>query len=84
MNVKLIDFNLSAKMRFCPEIGWNKLNTHCGTVEYAAPELLDENYGLYEGIPVDCWALGVLLYCMLTGSFPFEEPSRRKKIMVKR
>ena len=25
----------------------------------------------YEGKPVDMWALGVLLFVMLTGTFPF-------------
>jgi carbon catabolite-derepressing protein kinase len=83
--VKLIDFNLSAAIHF-KEFGWNKLKTHCGTIEYAAPELLTPQLNKqrchYEGPPVDSWCLGVLLYIMLVGRFPFEEPDRRNKILV--
>lgn len=31
-NVKLIDFNLSARIMYRGVLGWNKLETHCGTL----------------------------------------------------
>ncbi|OXA56130.1 Maternal embryonic leucine zipper kinase [Folsomia candida] len=80
-SVKLIDFNLSARIRYASGTGgWNKLQTHCGTIEYAAPELVKPEE-FYDGPPVDSWSLGVLLYTMLTGKFPFEEPDRKAKIL---
>ncbi|XP_218667.4 sperm motility kinase Z-like [Rattus norvegicus] len=63
-NVKIIDFGLGAK--FLPG---QKLKRLCGAFQFIPPELF---LGLpYDGPKVDIWALGVLLYFMVTGFAPF-------------
>ena len=47
-----------------------KLNTHCGSIEYAAPELFDRD-NLYD-FGVDVWSFGVMVFAMLTGTLPFQ------------
>ena len=61
--VKIIDFGLSKI------IGNNeKTNEAFGTLNYAAPEIL---LRIPYGKEIDIWALGVLLFYMLSGRYPF-------------
>ncbi|KAI9255203.1 kinase-like domain-containing protein [Phascolomyces articulosus] len=67
-NVKLIDFGLSNL--FAPE---KLLTTYCGSLYFAAPELLRANP--YKGPEIDVWSMGVVIYVMVTGAVPFDDKS---------
>jgi|TARA_B110001450_G_scaffold255228_1_gene282248 serine/threonine protein kinase len=66
--IKVIDFGFAA---FCTN--QQKLKIFCGTPSYMAPELVRKHE--YDGRQVDMWALGVLLFALLAGAFPFRGQS---------
>lgn len=68
-NVVLIDFGLGNFMN-----PGRLMKTFCGSVAYAAPEMFLSQQ--YNGAAVDVWSLGVMLYCMVLGYLPFEDPQR--------
>eukprot|EP01097_Dermamoeba_algensis_P006164 TRINITY_DN3879_c0_g1_i1.p1 TRINITY_DN3879_c0_g1~~TRINITY_DN3879_c0_g1_i1.p1 ORF type:complete len:324 (-),score=73.08 TRINITY_DN3879_c0_g1_i1:178-1149(-) len=82
-NPKLIDFNLSC--RWQPD----QLQSRCcGSIGYCAPEVLLKRP--YIGPEVDAWSMGVVLYLLSYGVFPFapdaadvSEEQKRQKVKSK-
>ncbi|TMS14635.1 RAC-beta serine/threonine-protein kinase [Larimichthys crocea] len=63
-HIKITDFGL-CKEGITPDA---TMRTFCGTPEYLAPEVLEDNdYGR----AVDWWGLGVVMYEMMCGRLPF-------------
>lgn len=64
----LTDFGLSKRIAFKNQL----LTTKCGSQDYVSPELL---MGLdYDGILLDSWAIGVVIYAMIENRLPFDVP----------
>jgi len=62
--IKIIDFGFSLVIPKDRHI--NK--GFCGTPSYMAPEILNNEP---QDFAVDMWAIGVFLYKLITGKFPF-------------
>jgi serine/threonine protein kinase len=67
-NIKIIDFGLSNL--FSPN---SNLQTFCGSLYFAAPELL--NAKVYIGPEVDVWSFGIVLFVLVCGKVPFDDQS---------
>eukprot|EP00760_Papus_ankaliazontas_P008505 PhM_4_TR13856/c0_g1_i1/m.26375 len=70
-NVILTDFGFALLMH--PQ---QNETLQCGTLSYVAPEVLNRQGGGY-GLAVDWWSVGVVLFVMLTGCYPFLRPLPR-------
>ena len=67
--IKLTDFGLCA----IKENEYEMLDSTLGTVRYTAPEMI---HGEGYNESVDIWAIGVVLFMLLTGSYPYDASSR--------
>ncbi len=65
-NIKIVDFGLSNTYKK-DEL----LKTACGSPCYAAPEMIANKK--YNGLHVDVWSCGVILFAMVSGYLPFED-----------
>jgi 5'-AMP-activated protein kinase catalytic alpha subunit len=65
--LKIIDFGLSNYFD-----KKELLSTPCGSPCYASPEMVSGKK--YNGFLIDIWSTGIILYAMLCGYLPFEDP----------
>ena len=63
--VKLCDFGMATQL-----VEGQMLHKIRGSLLYMAPEMLGRKS--YDGLAVDMWSLGVVLYVLVTGEFPYE------------
>ena len=66
--IKLVDFGLSNTYKT-----GELLKTACGSPCYAAPEMIAGKK--YHGTNVDVWSCGVILFALVCGYLPFEDPN---------
>lgn len=66
--VKIIDFGFACAAD-------EKHKMYCGTPSYMSPEVVEKR--LYNPKPVDVWAMGVILFKLLTGEYAFGGRIRR-------
>ena len=64
LNIKVLDFGLAYKGDCEALYNW------VGTPSYMAPEINEQKF--YNGTEVDIFSMGVILYSIVVGKFPFE------------
>lgn len=67
-SIKIVDFGLSNTYK-----NGELLKTACGSPCYAAPEMIAGKK--YNGTQVDIWSCGVILFALICGYLPFEDPN---------
>lgn len=68
-HLKIADFGFARWMQN------DVAETSCGSPHYAAPEVIRGE--VYDGRGADIWSCGVILYALLAGKLPFDDPSIR-------
>ncbi|KIM47281.1 hypothetical protein M413DRAFT_23502 [Hebeloma cylindrosporum] len=71
--LKISDFGLSAVFRLKESGKTRTLTERCGSLPYVAPELNSDQP--YYAEPIDVWGVGVILFTLLVGNTPWDEPT---------
>ncbi|OSC98895.1 CAMK/CAMKL/CHK1 protein kinase, partial [Trametes coccinea BRFM310] len=72
--LKISDFGLCAVYKLKETGRTRMLNERCGSLPYLAPEMRGNDS--YAAEPIDVWGSGVILFTMLAGNTPWDEPTR--------
>lgn len=75
-DIKITDFGFSSMKGM--DVHTGLLYTQCGTPDYCAPEIIGSAQNGYTGAKVDAWSCGIILYALLCGRLPFQEPDTDK------
>ncbi|CCU98761.1 unnamed protein product [Malassezia sympodialis ATCC 42132] len=66
--VKIADFGMAAL-----QTTEKMLETSCGSPHYASPEIVSGRS--YDGTASDIWSCGIILFALLCGRLPFDDPN---------
>ncbi|SAM84858.1 related to serine/threonine protein kinase [Ustilago bromivora] len=66
--VKIADFGMAAL-----QLTEKMLETSCGSPHYASPEIVSGKR--YKGTASDIWSCGIILFALLCGRLPFDDPN---------
>jgi len=79
--LKLIDFGFATETVETKDgVEVPKLQKdYCGSVHYAAPEIVQRKP--YDGKKADVWSLGIILFVLLSGLFPFDDAQNRPEVI---
>ncbi len=79
LKTTLIDFGLSEVV-----CGDDISEKDSGSYEYLPPEKVMPNRDAYSGFKADVWSLGVILFAMIYGQFPWSKSERKEYIKTKK
>merc|ERR1712154_507048 len=75
VQIKICDFGLAEMFEADPVTKQRcfECTKFCGKTNYKAPEVYAKK-GVFDARKADVWSLGVVLFCMLVGSPPYNKP----------
>ncbi|KAI9454195.1 CAMK/CAMKL/CHK1 protein kinase [Russula earlei] len=73
--LKISDFGLCSVYKLKDTGRTRLLSERCGSLPYIAPELNTDK--AYAAEPIDVWGIGVILFTMIVGNTPWDEPTGR-------